>query len=67
MQWLRKQIREGMNTRTYALVGVLLAMLLWIYSLDDRTRDVGGDRNARDSPDPAEAFPEVAGFEQRSH
>jgi hypothetical protein len=38
MQWLRKQIREGMNTRTYALVGVLLAMLLWIHSLDEKTR-----------------------------
>ncbi|MEK7348161.1 MAG: hypothetical protein AABZ94_04760 [Candidatus Eisenbacteria bacterium] len=27
-----------MNTRTYALVGVLLAILLWIYSLDEKTR-----------------------------
>lgn len=38
MQWLRKQIREGMNTRTYLLVGVLLGMLLWIHSLDEKTR-----------------------------
>ncbi|HET9951952.1 MAG TPA: hypothetical protein VFS09_09175 [Candidatus Eisenbacteria bacterium] len=38
MQWLEKQIREGMNTRTYVLVGALLALLLWIHSLDERTR-----------------------------
>ncbi len=38
MQWLRKQVREGMNVRTYVLVGVLVTVLLWIYSLDERTR-----------------------------
>ena len=38
MQWLEKQIREGMNTRTYALVGTLLVVLLWIHSLDEQTR-----------------------------
>jgi len=38
MQWLEKQIREGMNTRTYALVGTLLLLLLWIHSLDEKTR-----------------------------
>lgn len=38
MQWLEKQIREGMNTRTYALVGALGILLLWIHSLDQQTR-----------------------------
>jgi len=40
MQWLRKQMREGMNTRTYALVGLLLATLLWIHSVDEKTRSL---------------------------
>ncbi len=54
MQWLRKQIREGMNTRTYALVGVLLAMLLWIYSLDEKTRALrSGSAAGRGAPAPA--------------
>src|SRR5690349_2429054 len=40
MQWLEKQIREGMNTRTYVLVGALLAVLLWIHSVDEKTRSL---------------------------
>ncbi len=40
MQWLEKQIREGMNARTYALVGLLLAVLVWIWSLDDKSRSL---------------------------
>jgi len=38
MQWWSKRIREGMNRRTYALVGILVVVLLWIYSLDGKTR-----------------------------
>jgi hypothetical protein len=38
MQWWTKQIREGMNARSYLLVGVLVVVLLWIYSLDEKTR-----------------------------
>jgi len=38
MQWWSKRIREGMNRRTYALVAVLAVVLLWVYSLDSKTR-----------------------------
>jgi len=56
MHWLRKQIREGMNTRTYALVGVLLAMLLWIYSLDEKTRALRSRSAAGGGAAPAAAM-----------
>ena len=64
MQWLRKQIREGMNTRTYALVGVLLAMLLWIYSLDEKTRVLRARSAAGGGAAPAPAM--LAGSNDRA-
>jgi hypothetical protein len=55
MQWLEKQIREGMNARTYALVGLLLAVLVWIWSLDDKTRSLRSRAAAAAGPAPAVA------------
>jgi len=46
MQWLEKHIREGMNTRTYALVGALLAVLVWIHSVDEKTRSIRAHASA---------------------
>jgi hypothetical protein len=56
MQWLEKQIREGMNTRTYLLVGTLVAVLLWIHSLDEKTRAIrarAADADGGGAPAPA--------------
>ena len=64
MQWLRKQMREGMNTRTYALVGVLLAMLLWIHSLDEKTRALRSRTAGGGSAAPAPAV--LAGADGRA-
>ncbi len=55
MQWLRKQMREGMNTRTYVLVGLLLAVLLWIHSLDEKTRSLRSRTAAGGGAAPAPA------------
>ena len=38
MDWFRDQMKKGMNPRTYLLVGFLVAMLLWIHSLDTKAR-----------------------------
>ncbi len=38
MDWFRDQMKKGMNPRTYLLVGVLLAVLVWIHSLDVKQR-----------------------------
>lgn len=40
MNWWRSQVREGMNPRTYALVGILAAVLAWIYFAEGRTRAI---------------------------
>lgn len=37
MDWLRDQAKRGMNPRTFLLLGILVATLLWIQSLDSRT------------------------------
>lgn len=34
MDWFRDQVKKGMNPRSYALVGFLVAVLFWIHSLD---------------------------------
>lgn len=38
MDWLRGQLKRGMNPRTYVLVAFLVATLFWIQSLDERQR-----------------------------
>jgi hypothetical protein len=49
MTWIQEQVRQGMNGRTYALLGALVVTLLWIQSLDSqekraraRAREAGG-------------------------
>ncbi len=38
MDWFRDQVKKGMNPRTYLLLGFLVAVLLWIQSLDAKQR-----------------------------
>ena len=38
MDWFRDQMKKGMNPRTYLLLGFLVAMLLWIHSLDTKAK-----------------------------
>jgi len=67
MEWLRRELRKGMNARTYLLVACLALTLLWIQSLDGR----GRAKRARGIPHaaptaaaamiPLAATPEVSG------
>jgi hypothetical protein len=55
MQWWSKQWREGMNPRTYLLVGVLAVVLVWIYSLDEKTRTLRAHGRGGSAPAPSVA------------
>ncbi len=54
MRWWTRQIREGMNPRAYALVGVLLVVLLGVYALDGTTRRLRAE-GASGAPAPSVA------------
>lgn len=56
MDRLLSQLRKGMNPRTYVLVGLLIAVLLWIQSLDAREKAL----RARASAARAGAVPAAA-------
>lgn len=56
MDWLRGQLKRGMNPRTYVLVAFLVATLFWIQSLDERERALRAKASAAGgSPAPAVA------------
>ena len=38
MSWIQNQVKQGMNGRTYALLGALAVTLLWIQSLDSQDK-----------------------------
>lgn len=38
MSWLKEQAKQGMNARTYVLVGLLVATLLYVQSLDEQQK-----------------------------
>jgi hypothetical protein len=40
MDWFRDQVKKGLNVRTYALLGFLVAVLFWIHSLDVKQREM---------------------------
>jgi len=40
MNWLRDQVKKGMNFRTYALLAFLVVVLFWIHSLDVKRRAI---------------------------
>ena len=55
MEWLREQVKRGMNPRTYVLGAFLLATLLWIRSLDERQQALRAKASAAGSTPPAQA------------
>ncbi len=61
MDWLREQVKRGMNGRTYVLVAFLLVTLLWIHSLDERQRALRAKASAAGSQAPAPAVAAAAG------
>lgn len=62
MDWLREQVKRGMNPRTYVLVAFLVATLVWIHSLDERQRALRAKAGASGSqPSPAVAAAVAAG------
>ncbi len=54
MNWLREQAKQGMNPRTYVLVGLLVASLIYVQSLD------GQQKQARARARAAAAAPAAA-------
>jgi len=65
MDWFRDQMKKGMNPRTYLLVGFLVAMLLWIHSLDTKQRALRA-KAAAITMTPAPAVPAAARLEERT-
>jgi len=63
MDWLREQVKRGMNPRSYVLVVFLVATLLWIHSLDEKQRALRAKAVAAGSPAPAPATA-IAGGEK---
>ncbi|HEY7726959.1 MAG TPA: hypothetical protein VID50_00730 [Candidatus Eisenbacteria bacterium] len=50
MEWLIRQLRQGANPRTYVLVGLLAAVLVWIHSVDERQKELRGRAQAASAP-----------------
>jgi hypothetical protein len=61
MDWLREQVKRGMNLRTYVLVAFLVATLAWIHSLDERQRALRAKASASGQAMPAKATAVAAG------
>jgi hypothetical protein len=59
MDWFRDQMKKGMNPRTYVLVGFLVAMLLWVHSIDQKKQAIRA-KAAAVSIAPAPAAPTPA-------
>ena len=66
MEWLRGQLKRGMNPRTYVLVAFLLATLVWIQSLDERERALRAKAQGLSSGAPAPAVAVDAAMKQGS-
>jgi hypothetical protein len=55
MSWLREQARQGMNPRTYVLLGLLIAALVTVQSLDEQSKRARlRARGAGGAPPPAQ-------------
>jgi len=63
MDWLREQVKRGMNPRSYVLVAFLVATLMWIHSLDEKQRALRAKAAAAGSHAPAPATA-IAGAEK---
>lgn len=55
MSWLKEQARQGMNPRTYVLLGLLVAALLYVQSLDEQAKRARLRAQAAGGPPPAPA------------
>lgn len=61
MSWLREQARQGMNPRTYVLLGLLVAALLFVQSLEGQEKRARlRARAAGSAPPPAQLAASVA-------
>lgn len=65
MDWIRDQVKKGMNVRTYVMLGFLVAMLVWIHSLDVKRRELRAKTSAITIA-PAPAVPSPARLAERS-
>lgn len=55
---MRDKLRQGMNPRTYVLVGILVVTLVWVHSLGGRPKPAGAPVRAKGAgAPPATAAP----------
>ncbi|HMI32139.1 MAG TPA: hypothetical protein VK527_10415 [Candidatus Limnocylindrales bacterium] len=64
MDSFRDQVKKGLNPRTYVLVGFLVAVLVWIHSLDVKQKALRA-KNPAATIAPAPALPAAARLAER--
>jgi len=68
VNWLIAQLRKGLNARTYVLAGALVAVLLWVQSLEVGQRAARAQSRATAAaPAPAPAAVAAAGMRRAAH
>jgi len=50
MDWMREQVKRGMNPRAYVLLGLLAVTLIYIQSLDDQQKRARARAHAAGAP-----------------
>ncbi|HSQ59158.1 MAG TPA: hypothetical protein VLT84_01780 [Acidobacteriota bacterium] len=60
MKWWRRPWRAGSHVRAYVLVGLLAAILIGVYSVDERARALRTRSSIRSAPPAVASLPAAA-------